>query len=84
MIFAPIMAAWAWFSGTSAGKYLIAAAVGAAALLGVILWARRTGYQAATAAVVKEDLKAQERANAASVEYRGDGGAAGRLRDGRF
>jgi hypothetical protein len=83
-----IAAAWAWFSGTAVGRWIIAAGVVAAAIGGALLLGRWQGRQAA-----EQDQEAeQHEAYRDAVETRnsvedgirraGDGTAASRLRDG--
>jgi hypothetical protein len=73
-----------WLLGTGLGRWLAGVAAGLV-LLASLLWAgRRQGRQAAERRALGHDLEARERADAGSAVYRGDGGARGRLRDGRF
>ena len=57
---------------------------GALAVLAALSSAERRGEQRERARGQAETLNARTRADAAAADYRGDGGASGRLRDGTF
>jgi len=65
------------------GGWLAAALAGAGAVLALLAMGRRQGRAEAERQVTQDNLEARERADAASAEYRADGGAE-RLRSGRF
>jgi hypothetical protein len=83
-----IAAAWAWFSGTTVGRWIIAGGALVLAVGGALLLGRQQGREAQEQQQEAESYEAYQDAveTRNSVEDRirraGDGTAAGRLRDG--
>ena len=70
--------------GTRLGEWLAAAAAVLAAALAIYGRGRADARRAAELEARRAEQKRQERADEAADHYRRDGGAARRLRDGRF
>jgi hypothetical protein len=79
-----LFAAWTWFTGTATGRALLAAGSAIAAAAALYVAGRRSGQAAARNDQLREENHAQRAADQAGADYRSDGGAARRLRDGDF
>ena len=74
----------AWFLGSKAGRVCVAIVAGVLAIVTFGMIQRRRGVADEHARQVEADRAAIERADAAERAFRGDGGAAERLRRGDF
>jgi len=67
MILTAAKAAWAWFSGTKIGKYVLMAVAFVGAIFLVYLAGRRSGSQSAKLDVMKEQRKLKKKMENADV-----------------
>lgn len=74
----------AWLLGTRDGRIILATLAGLCALQAFATWQRHTGARDERARVERADNQAAERAREAERTFHGDGGAAGRLRNGAY
>ena len=73
-----------WFATSKVGRLIAAAGALLLFLATFGLWNRRKGAQAERTRQTEADHAAVQRADRAAVEYRRNGDAADRLRDGTF